>query len=95
MFKKFFSFLLIISIFSTNFDFHAHHAHDCHDYSHSSISECEDCKYINEVKNEFININNAFFQKVSIDFFTLNLNNFLIHANLESKKSSRAPPFSS
>ena len=98
MFKKFFSLLLIVAIFSLNFDFHAIHEHSHgHIHSHEDKSndlfECEDCEYINEIKNNFINFNNIFFKKNNISFITLSLNSFIIYTDLESQKQSRAPPF--
>ena len=98
MFKKFFSLLLIVAIFSLNFDFHAIHEHSHgHIHSHEDKSndlfECEDCEYINEIKSNFINFNNIFFKKNNISFITLSLNSFIIYTDLESQKQSRAPPF--
>ena len=105
MFKKFFSLLLIVAIFSLNFDFHAIHEHN-HDHEHShghihshedksnDLFECEDCEYINEVKSNFINTSNVFFKEDNINFITLSLNSFIIYTDLESQKQSRAPPSS-
>ena len=98
MLKKIFSLLLIISIVTLNFDTHNHihdHDHD-HDHEHGShhavIIECEDCQFINETKNNFIDVEKVFSQKIEFNFITLSLIDILVSSDLESQKKSRAPP---
>ena len=93
MIKINFLLLLIISIFSINFDFHNFHDNleNCEIHNHSII-ECEDCQYIDNIKNNLIDNSNDYICKNNFNATVFIFSDFINLNNLVLNKLSRAPP---